>query len=164
MSDISDFFDLLVQKYPSVPRSALDELWEPFKFKSELQTKSATDLKKLCKDRGLKTSGTKQDLIDRLTRPIGQQKTNTKSTAKSNGLLKYLQRNQDTLHLRKNAYGRFEHIDTGFIFDEKTQQVIGKQRETADDGGEPVIDPLTIADIEMCKEYKFDYLVPNHLG
>lgn len=159
MSDISIFFDQLVEKYPSIPRATLDELWRPFQLKADLQTKSAADLKKLCKEKGLKTSGTKQELIDRLVRPPDRQKP----ASKTGGMLKYLQRQQETIHLRKNTYGHYEHLDTGFIFDEKTQKVIGKQRETSVDGTEPIIDPLSLEDIETCKEYNFDYLIPNHL-
>ena len=46
----------------------------------------------------------------------------------------------------KNKFGNFEHVPTGFVFDNKTDEAIGKQNN---DG---TIQPLTLNDIELCKE------------
>lgn len=56
--------------------------------------------------------------------------------------------------LRKNKFNNYEHLETKFIFDKTTKKVIGKQ---LDDG---TIIELTIEDIEVCKKYRFKYLIP----
>ena len=51
----------------------------------------------------------------------------------------------------KNKFENFEHKETGFIFDSKTDEVIGKQHP---DG---TIIPLSVNDIELCKENNWSY-------
>jgi hypothetical protein len=60
----------------------------------------------------------------------------------------------ETLRLKKNKQGNYEHADTGFVFDPSTKEVFGKQQ------GESVI-PLALADVETCKQLGFRYRIPE---
>ena len=123
------------------------------------------ELKKLCKDRGLKLTGTKAVLLQRL---LGNKeaetvpkKKETKSTTKNNQktpkIIKKLQTNISTMVIRRNAHGNLEHSESSLVFDRKTKKVIGKQ---SDDGS---ILPITKEDINICNKYKFDYILPENL-
>ena len=56
--------------------------------------------------------------------------------------------------IQKNTFGHFEHQETGLVFHQETQQVMGTQQV---DGS---IQPLSCMDIEFCKKYKFPYTLP----
>jgi len=56
--------------------------------------------------------------------------------------------------LRKNAFGNYEHKDTGFVFDPSTKDVFGKQVDS-------LVKTLTVSDIELCKQYGFKYKMPE---
>ena len=60
----------------------------------------------------------------------------------------------ETLRLKKNKQGNYEHADTGFVFDPVNKEVFGKQTI------EGVI-PLTLADVETCKQLGFRYRIPE---
>ena len=60
-------------------------------------------------------------------------------------------------HIMKNKFENFEHKETGFIFDSKTDEVIGKQHP---DG---TIIPLSVNDIELCKENNWSFKVSTKL-
>ena len=138
------------------------------------------ELSALCKERGLKCTGTKDELISRLlgktegpnSRKKGTVETKTsepemKSAAKTttktdkkekdSDIVKKLTANIPIIPIRRNVHGNFEHPDSRLIFDRKTETVIGKQQ---DDG---TVSQLTDDDIEECKRYKFKYSVPANL-
>ena len=56
--------------------------------------------------------------------------------------------------LRKNAYGHYEHKETGFVFDPQTKEVCGKQVHDK-------LKPLTVSDIELCKQFGFKFKMPE---
>jgi len=60
-------------------------------------------------------------------------------------------------HIMKNKFENYEHKETGFIFDPKTDEVIGKQHP---DGS---IIPLSVNDIELCKENNWSFKVSTKL-
>lgn len=105
-----------------------------------------------CKKRKLKISGTKADLIQRLTgTEIPSPKKKNKKIKKSHILTKIETTQSQTIKIRKNKFGNYEHDDTKFVFDKDTQKVIGLQN---DDGS---IQPLTPSNIDLCNKYKFSY-------
>lgn len=117
------------------------------------------ELQALCKERGLRAVGTKSILIDRLEgrltddpKTAPKKKRNPKKKSIADVLMK-LQDSKTATNLRRNEHGNYEHKDTGFVFNEKTCSVIGKQN------GE-VVDPLSESDIEKCRELKFQYEIP----
>lgn len=127
------------------------------------------ELVALCKSKGLKTTGTKIDLISRL---IGkndeQQKPISKSSKKQVPthpaveqkpvVSKLIKPHISNIEIRRNKYGRYEHSETKLVFDQLTQKVVGKQ-----DYESGYITPLTPDGIELCKKYKFQYVIPDNL-
>lgn len=125
-----------------------------------------------CKSRGLKTTGNKQELIDRLTGGVPMaaetsskddkkepKKKPTKSIpAEDTKVVKQVQSTIQTVQIKKNSFNNFEHVETGLVFDRVTQKVLGKQNKSGK------IDPLTDADIEICNKFKFKYDIPENLN
>lgn len=70
---------------------------------------------------------------------------------------KEVKKTEPALSLSRNKFGNFEMVDTGFVFDPKTRQVVGTQNDNGN------IDDLTKEDIELCKEYNFKFLIPEKL-
>ena len=121
------------------------------------------DLQALCKAKGLKTSGTKAQLISALqgngspqksaAKPVPAKKA--KGSAAKPVAKKFAASTAQTV--RRNQHGNYEHASTSLIFDGGTQKVIGRQ---VDDGS---VADLTEKDIDVCNQYKFDYDLPSNL-
>lgn len=148
---------------------------------AELSKLSKKELENHCKLRGLKLSGTKQELIDRLTggvdgsananasanasssstKPVSKKrKTEAESVPEPIGkdVIKTIQSKIQLVKIEKNKHNNFEHSETHFVFDRSSQQVIGKQNENGS------IDQLTADDIQLCNKYKFRYILPDNLN
>jgi hypothetical protein len=65
-----------------------------------------------------------------------------------------LRKPTETLRLKKNKNGNYEHPPTGLVFDPQTKEVFGKQV------GDSLL-PLTLEDVELCKQYCFRYRIPE---
>jgi hypothetical protein len=120
-----------------------------------------------CKTKGLKTTGTKQELSERLTGgapPAPAEKEKKTSTSKSKAqpveptVVRSIQSSIQTVQIKKNSFGNYEHPDTGLVFDRLNQKAIGKQNKSGK------IDSLTDEDIETCNKYKFKYDIPENLN
>jgi len=189
---ISSFIAVVAKKY-NLDSNQLYELWSGASGQSEnkepLIKIDMTDLSRgrlikcskpelvaLCKTKGVKCSGKKDELIDRLcgTEPaedgeIKEFKAATKATStrgkkttddvkeKAVPVIKKLLAKIPDLNVRRNAYNNFEHAETGLVFDPKEKIVIGRQ----DDNG-TVVD-LTDDDIQLCKKFKFKWKTPFNL-
>lgn len=64
----------------------------------------------------------------------------------------------NAVHFYKNNWGRYENTNTGFVYDPAIKRIYGKQMM---DG---VVAPLTLNDIEHCKDLMIDYVLPTKLG
>jgi hypothetical protein len=148
-------------------------------------TKSTVaELKAICKQRNLKVSGTKNDLIARLMgkeEPSPKNKPESKSSESKSSeskpktetktakvekaqakvletpVAKKLTANIPQVLITRNSFGRYEHAETGLVFDSASRVVIGKQLP---DG---TLDHLTEDDIDMCNAFKFQYELPTNL-
>jgi hypothetical protein len=138
----------------------------------------------LCKERGLKVSGNKEELITRLLNfSISESKGESKGESKKNEkpeikaenkksevkskvreakeeqlLKKFAEQQTNTLEIRRNVFNNYEHPITKLLFRKEDKKVYGKQN---DDG---TVSDLTKEDIEECKKYKFDYELPLNLN
>lgn len=127
------------------------------------------EIQALCRQRNLKTTGTKEELIalligknDTLPKKTETEKTQPKKTNKVDKVLetpvvKKLTSNITTVAIRRNQFGHHEHPETSLVFDTKTRKVIGKQN---DDG---TVADLTPEDIDICNQYKFKFIRPENL-
>jgi len=81
------------------------------------------ELEKMCKSKGLKTKGTKAELIELLSNDEckktilkSQENINTKLVAKV-----------PSIAIKRNKFNNYEHEETSFVFDNKEKKVYGKQ-------------------------------------
>ena len=158
------------------PQSAVVSNLLNTEFNAEIMLKSTVaDLKAICKQRNLKLSGTKKELISRLmgkeepspkkqvseVKPKAETKTQKieKEQAKvlETPIIKKLIASIPQVLITRNSFGRYEHAETGLIFDSASRVVIGKQLP---DG---TVDHLTEEDIDMCNAFKFKYELPTNL-
>lgn len=113
------------------------------------------DIKAICKDRGIKTSGTKAALITALCGENVEGKSKSNSTSEPS-VIKKITTSIPVISIRRNQFGNSEHPETSFVFD-KNKKVYGKQNT---DGS---VDKLTEKDIDICNKYKFLYILPTNL-
>lgn len=138
----------------------------------DLSKYKKTELQDLCRKKGVKCSGTKDELVNLLlgknsvessAAPKAKAKAKSKTSSvekeieKAPVVLIQLQSKIPNIPIRRNQYGNHEHAETSFIFDKKTKKVIGKQNKNG------TIDVLTKNDIEMCHKMKFTFELPKNL-
>ncbi len=176
------------KKSPS--KKEKEEINIPFEeSQSAMISANKTQLTAWCKKYGLKCTGKVDELMSRLIDykkehpPVVEEKeeeverkpTPVKSLLNKGGLLsgmksttkktvpvqppvvKKLLASAPLHKLARNKFGNFEHTETKLVFDKDDKIVIGKQ----DPGGE-ILD-LTDEDIEVCKQFKFNYRLPENL-
>lgn len=138
---------------------------------------SNTQLSGICKKKGLKCSGKKEELINRIiesnkegsssseSAPVKKSVQTTLASVKKTpsvvksepSVLKKIVQTAPRLHISRNAWGNYEHADSHLVFDKDDRVVIGKQ---SPDG--TVLD-IGDEDIDTCKFYKFEYRLPENL-
>jgi hypothetical protein len=118
---------------------------------------SKNELIELCKSKSLKVTGSKQDLAERIIESENKTVTKTINTPNKIPIVKKLIEKIPSIHLKRNKFENFEHSETSFVFNNKTQKVYGKQNS---DGS---VSNLTAEDIDICNKYKFSYYIPENL-
>jgi hypothetical protein len=140
------------------------------------------ELAAVCKKLGLKVSGKKQELLDRILEKQGvsgenkeksespkakESKVVEKKEAKKRSPAKKKEDSEvvkkitsyiPQINLKRNKWGNYEHLETKLVFDPETQQVIGKQEENGD------VVEIDEQDIENCNKFKFSYKMPENLN
>ncbi len=115
----------------------------------------------MCKKKGLKQSGKKDELVQRLIDSLSSSSSSSISKISISkkeepSIIKTIKSTVSDIAIRKNKYGNFEHMQSGLVFN-SDKVVYGRQ---VDDN----VVPLTIDDIETCKRYKFIYKLPENLN
>jgi|UniRef100_A0A6C0J1Z7 hypothetical protein len=154
----------ITTKLSSIPK-ATDEIDH-----NHLLSCKVPELKAMCKQRKLKCSGTKSELIslllgvnkDSLQSPEPKKSPTKKSSVSKkveteSPAIKKVTSTLTTIPIRRNQFNNYEHPETSMVFDIKTKKVVGKQQ---DDGS---VSSLTSEDIENCKKFKFEYVIPENL-
>ncbi len=162
-STMNNYISIISKKY-NIKENELYEIWNGNNNSTHIQTSSSSqnqeleklsknELIEICKNKKLKISGSKNDLISRII----SLETQNKQPETQQTIIKKLAEKIPKLEIKKNEFGNYEHKETSFVFDSKTQKVYGKQNE---DG---TISELSSEDINLCNKHKFSYLIPNNL-
>lgn len=120
---------------------------------------SKNELVELCKNKSIKVTGSKTELAERIILSESSKKIENKipNGGDKISIVKKLVEKIPSIHLKRNKFENFEHVETSFVFNNKTQKVYGKQNE---DGS---VSNLTAVDIDICNKYKFTYYIPDNL-
>mgnify|MGYP000922500447 CR=1 FL=1 len=110
---------------------------------SDYNSYSLCKLKKECKRFVLPQTGNKKQIIKRIL---------THKNIPKKKLCDCI----PNIFIIRNKYGRYEHVDTGYIVNTKTKQFIGKQCKTTS-----ALLPLTVDDVPLLMKYKSEYNI-NH--
>lgn len=122
-------------------------------------------LKELCRTKGLKINGKKEDLIKRLENPTLNANKVTATTRKKKSLFKAKDLSKiidklkgpiSKLAVRKNSQGYYVHLETDIVFDPLSQKAIGKWKDDQ-------VKWLTKDDIETCINLGVLYELPENL-
>lgn len=111
-----------------------------------VRAKSRNELISMCKERSLPVSGTKHDMAVRLIGGWADEDTCTSIR---------LQPSIKPIIIKRNCNGQWEF--DGIIFDDNTRNAIGY---LTDNGS---VQPLQRDHIDICKKYKFKYILPCSL-
>ena len=123
------------------------------------------DLKALCKEKGMKVSGRKDELIQRLLKgekKLPSRKKSSPKKKKQTSVEKLIKKDIPTIQIRRNNFNNYEHAESGLVFDKDEQIVFGKQ--STNDKGESEILELTKEDIEICNKHKWQYRLSENLN
>ena len=131
----------------------------------ELMKMKKGELQTLCKNKGVKHTGTKTELVNLL---LGEtpaappaKKTAVQPPKKADAapppIMKKISATVPTIAIRRNQFNNYEHPESGLVFDKQTKKVIGKQN---DDGS---IDDLNAELVDLCNKHKFEYELPTDL-
>jgi hypothetical protein len=126
------------------------------------------EIQAICRQRGLKCTGTKEQLVALLLSKDGSsaklpvkkevaKKAEPVKKVHSTPVAQKLVSSIPSVAIRRNQHGNHEHPETSFVFDKKTKKAMGKQNE---DG---TINDLTPEDIDICNQWKFQYVLPDNL-
>ena len=151
-----------------LPKSEVKENADTEITKEKIMVATKDMLAAMCKKKGLKMSGKKEELVSRLLDSLSSSSssatsssTSTKPSSNSkkddSPVVKAAKASIGELAIRRNKHGNFEHMQTGLVFNTE-KQVYGKQL----DSGE--VKALTSEDIETCKKYKFPFKLPDNLN
>ena len=154
-----------VEKKPVVP---VEKKPDSIDTTESLMLLSKQELQERCRKAGVRSSGTKNDLVKYLLDKKSQRKMpdfikqtpppqEEKKTEQKQTIIKKITASQPVFNIRRNKFNNYEDINTSFVFNNLTKKVIGKQNP---DGS---ISDLTKEDINICNKYKFQYVLPTNL-
>ena len=125
------------------------------------------ELKAYCKKYGMKVTGKRDELLNRLilhkndgggeNTKVEETKVKKPKKSPENKLLNKIKKDISSLEIRRNEFGNYMHEETKFVFDKDSKVVLGVQ------GGDGKINKLTLKDVENCNRFSFDYTMPDNL-
>lgn len=156
----------LDMKPTSTKPSSTPPVEQPELDMQELFTANVDSLKAMCKARGLKVGGKKDELIGRLLgktpdevaempKPSASKKKEAPVSAPAVRIIESVLGKKPPIQFRRNTYGNYEDPETHLVFNQD-KKVCGKQV------GPKVVD-LTHEDCEECKRRKWEFIAPSNL-
>jgi len=128
-----------------------------------------------CKKRGLKMSGKKEELVQRLLDCLSSNVSSSSSSSTSNSsssssssksssskkeepsILKNIKESSGKVEVNRNKFGNYEHSQSGLVFN-TNKLVYARQLPSGE------LADLVVEDIELCKKYKLPYKLPENLN
>lgn len=165
---IIGYIEKVVSAYPVVTKEQLLSVWgkqtpavgtNADNASNELSKMNKAELQELCKGKGLSRTGSKVELVKRLV-DYEAQKTAVAPPAieVKTQQPKLIHKEKPPIALHRNKFGNFEHTETRFVFNNKTEKVYGKQNDNGS------VSSLTPEDIDICNKFKFLYDIPFNLS
>lgn len=142
----SDMLDMSNMSKPKEVTNMSDE-------SKALSKLTVSELKVKLSDKGMKVSGTKSELIERLLNPPIEVTKQVKNVVKKEVPTSTL---SNSLNIRRNTHNNYEHSETHLVFN-NDKKVYGMQ---LDDG---TVKKLCPEHIQLCNKYKFEYILPENL-
>ena len=161
-----DLFITQICNKRGLPLTELQEEWKAFNdLYTTLNKMKKPELVSKCKEEGYNSVGAKPDLIKSIifkSAPVAKPAKVAKAKKEAvppldKNVLAKMTSTLSNVVIRRNQHGNYEHPDTGFVFNSKTREVIGKQVD------DEVVD-LTKDDINECNRLNFKYVIPFNLG
>lgn len=131
---------------------------------------SLTQLKNVCREKKLKLSGTKDELLMRILgeergiaskESIPSEAIPKKSVPKLSSINTHLpvfsKIMREKIVITKNSFGNYVHTPTSLVYSKELRKMIGVQEP---DG---TVSSLTDVSIQLCKQWKFEYVLPKNL-
>lgn len=138
---------------------------------------SLTQLKNVCREKKLKLTGKKDELILRIMGIQQNSSTGTidsivpstknehssikKSVPKLSSINTHLpvfaKIKKEKIVISKNSFGNYVHSPTSLVYSKELRKIIGVQEP---DG---TVSSLTDTSIQLCKQWKFEYVLPKNL-
>lgn len=153
-----------VQHSPSHSPSRVSDSPDTEITREKILSGSKDMLVAMCKKAGVKVTGKKEELMQRLTEFLANKndkkvepKVEKKVEKGDQPVIRSVKERTAELAIRKNKFGNFEHTQTGLVFNTENKMVYGRQVD------DKIVD-LTVDDIELCKKYKFPYKIPENLN
>ena len=131
-----------------------------------------------CKKKGLKQSGKKEELVQRLLETLTNKTISSSSSSSSSSkpsvsnsnvsksssskkeepsVIKAVKEASGKIEVTRNKFGNYEHTASGLVFNEK-KLVYARQQSNGE------LSDLVSEDIELCKKYKLPYKLPENLN
>lgn len=146
-----------------LPSEEIIKQWAEFSSEHARYKKmKKPELLEICKKEGYSEKGAKDDLISNIMNGVPAAAAPVKAAKKAKveplqtSILSKMTANISKVIIKRNEQGNYEHPDTGFVFNQKTREVIGKQV------GADIVE-LTKEDIHECNRLNFKYMVPFNL-
>ena len=115
------------------------------KLNAFIRQHSKPEMTKQCLDKNLSVKGTKHDMAVRL---LGIQLRDAITVENAS---------RPVIMIRRNPRGRYVHDSTHLVFDKLSRKVIGRE------GKHGEVHDLKRQDIQLCRQYKFHYTLPECL-
>jgi hypothetical protein len=164
---IIGYIEKVVSAYPVVSKEQLLSVWggnfvtggtNVDNASNELSKMNKPELQELCKGKGLRHTGSKPELVKRLVDYEAQKTAVVPPVAEVKTQPKLIHKEKPPIALHRNKFGNFEHTETRFVFNNKTEKVYGKQNDNGS------VSSLTPEDIDICNKFKFLYDIPFNLS
>jgi SAP domain len=155
-------------KYEQINPEELIVLWNslvsntPSKKSTNAYSKMRKDqLTAVCAEMGIDSSGSRQDMIDRIKSNKCEtpmvKSTAAKPSEEKGSIIEMIKKSSDKIIITRNKFGLHEHLETGLVFNEN-REVVGRQDPSGD------ILQLEEDDFDTCHRFNFNYVIPDSFG